>query len=298
MKERANGPSSYRGVMTALVTPFHDGEVDYRAIEGLIDRQIEAGVDWLVPCGTTGEAPTLTDAEHEKVLLTVIERAKGRRPVMAGTGTNNTVTTIRQTRRAADLGASAALIVTPYYNRPTQEGLFRHYAAIAESTSLPMVLYNVPVRTGVQLTNDTVVRLRERFSHIVALKDASGTVDHVTDLLNRCDINVLCGDDSLTLPMMSVGAVGVISVVSNLVPAWMKSLVEAVNRDQSEIARSWHRKVGDLAVGLSRFGPNPVPIKTAMAMRNMIRAEFRLPLCPLDEEGRSGVERLLRRHEI
>jgi 4-hydroxy-tetrahydrodipicolinate synthase len=284
--------------MTALVTPFRDGEVDFAAIEKHVDRQIDGGVDWLVPCGTTGESPTLAESEHERILETVVARAAGRRPVMAGTGTNNTTTTIRCTRRAAEFGASAALIVTPYYNRPTQEGLFRHYAAVAESAELPIVLYNVPVRTGVHLTNDTVVRLREKFPHIVALKDASGTVDNITDLLARCDITVLCGDDALTLPMMSLGAVGVISVLSNLVPALMKSLVDAAASGNFAAARMYHRKVHDLAVGLARFGPNPVPIKTAMAARGMIREEFRLPLCPLDTESRTGVERLLRRHEV
>ena len=295
---REGGPLSYRGVMTALVTPFRDGQVDYSAMERLVDRQIDMGADWLVPCGTTGESPTLTDAEHEGILKTVIARVAGRRPVMAGTGTNSTDSTIRNTRRAADLGASAALIVTPYYNRPTQEGLFRHYAAIAESVELPIVIYNVPARTGVHMANDTIIRLREKFSHFVALKDASGTVDHVTDLLHRCDMNVLCGDDALTLPMMSVGAVGVISVLSNLIPALMKSLVDAAGSGDLKAARDCHRKVNDLAVGLSRFGPNPVPIKTAMAMRGMIHDEFRQPLCAPDEEGRLGIERLLRRHEV
>jgi 4-hydroxy-tetrahydrodipicolinate synthase len=287
-----------RGLMTALVTPFRDGEVDFASMEKLVDRQIDAGVDWLVPCGTTGESPTLAEEEHERILETVIARAAGRRPVMAGTGTNNTATTIRCTRRAAELGASAALIVTPYYNRPTQEGLFRHYAAVAESAELPIVLYNVLVRTGVHLTNDTVVRLRGKFPHIVALKDASGTMDNVTDLLARCDIAILCGDDALTLPMMSLGAVGVISVLSNLVPALMKSLVDSAATANIAAARTYHRKVFDLAMGLARLGPNPVPIKTAMAARGMIREEFRLPLCPLDSESRTGVERLLRRHEI
>ena len=289
---------TFRGLMTALVTPFRDGEVDFAAMDKLVGLQIDEGVDWLIPCGTTGESPTLAENEHERILETVIARAAGRRPVMAGTGTNNTATTIRHTRRAAELGASAALIVTPYYNRPTQEGLFRHYAAVAESAELPIVLYNVPVRTGVHLTNDTVVRLREKFPHIVALKDASGTVDNITELLARCDITVLSGDDALTLSMMSLGAVGVISVLSNLVPALMKSLVEAAASGRFAAARTYHRKVHDLAVGLARLGPNPVPIKTAMAACGMIRGEFRLPLCPLDSESRTGIERLLRRHEI
>lgn len=290
--------NTIRGLMTALVTPFRDGEVDFQAIEKLVDRQIDGGADWLVPCGTTGESPTIADDEQRRILETVVARAAGRTPVMAGAGTNNTATTIRHARRAAELGASAVLIVTPYYNRPTQEGLFRHYAAVAESVALPIVLYNVPVRTGVHLNNDTVVRLREKFLNIVALKDASGTVDNLTDLLARCDITVLCGDDALTLPMISLGALGVISVLSNLVPSLMKSLVETALAGNLAAACTYHRRVYDLAAGLARFGPNPVPIKTALAAQGIIREEFRLPLCTLDAEGRMGVERLLRRHEI
>ncbi len=298
MKNARSTKGSLRGVMTALVTPFQNGDVDFAAMQRLIEAQIAAGVDWLVPCGTTGESPTLSESEHQEVLKTVITRVAGRRPVMAGTGTNNTATTIQNTRHAAQLGASAALIVTPYYNRPTQEGLFRHYAAVAESVDLPIVLYNVPVRTGVHLHNDTIVRLREKYPNIAAIKDASGSVDHVTDLLARCDITVLSGDDVMTLPMMHLGAVGVVSVLSNLVPSVMKSLVDAVSAADQIASRTLHRKVNDLAVALARFGPNPLPIKTAMALCGMIREEFRLPLCPLDGEARSAIERLLRRHEI
>lgn len=286
------------GSITALVTPFRDGQVDFEALDRLVDRQIAAGTDWLAACGTTGEAPTLSAEEQEQILTRVLSRSKGRCPVMMGTGTYDTASTVQRTRRAAELGAQAALIVTPYYNRPSQAGLFQHFAAVAKETQIPIVLYNVPPRTGVHLANDTVVRLRKEFPQIVALKDASNTTEHVTDLLSRSDITVLCGDDALTLAMMSLGAAGVISVISNLVPQWMKSLVAAPEGGDFAAARTYHRKVYDLSSNLARFGPNPVPIKTAMAVCGLVQDEFRLPLCGVEPEAKSAIAQLLRRHEI
>jgi 4-hydroxy-tetrahydrodipicolinate synthase len=292
------GMQTLSGSMTALVTPFRGGDIDWAAMAVLLDRQIEGGTDWLVPCGTTGETPTLSDEECTQLIELTIERAAGKCSVMVGTGANSTRETLERTKHAAALGADAALLVTPYYNRPTQEGMFRHYAAIAERVDLPLVLYNVPLRTGVNLSNDTVVRLRERYPHIAAIKDASGCVDHVTDLLSRSDITVLCGDDALTWPMMALGAEGVISVISNLVPRLMKSLVESAQRRDMGDALVYHRRVFDLAMGLAKFGPNPIPIKTAMAVAGLIAEEFRLPLCPADPSQREAIEALLRRHEI
>lgn len=287
-----------RGSMTALVTPFCNGEVHWTRLDTLVERQIAGGTDWLVPCGTTGESPTLTREEHRRVLEAVIARAAGRCPVMAGTGTNSTTETVRRTREAAAAGANAALIVTPYYNRPTPEGLFRHFAKVAESTDLPIVLYNVPIRTGVNIPNDVVVRLRKAFAHVVAIKHATGSVDGVTGLLGECDIAVLSGDDALTWPLMCLGAVGVISVVANLCPSLVESLVAAALEGNHAAGSQYHRKVHDLAEGIGRFGPNPLPIKTAMAIAGLIEEEFRLPLCPLDSQAREGVECVLRRHEI
>jgi len=281
--------------MTALVTPFRGGEVDWPCMERLVDRQIGAGTDWLVPCGTTGESPTLSGDEHDRMLELVISRAAGKRPVMAGTGTNATAETIRRTRSAAAAGAQAALIVTPYYNRPTDEGLFRHYAAVADAVDLPIVIYNVPFRTGVSISNDVIVRLRNQYSHIVGLKHATGSVDGVTDLLGRCDITVLSGDDNITWPLMALGARGVISVIANLRPNQMKSLVDAALRGDVALARMHHAEVFALATALGRFGPNPVPIKTAMALQGLCAEEFRLPLCPMEESARASMERLLRR---
>lgn len=287
-----------RGSMTALVTPFHDGDIDWPRVDMLVDRQIEGGTDWLVPCGTTGEAPTLTADEHHQLLEAVLTRAAGRRPVMAGTGTNSTAETVRRTRLAQEAGADAALVVAPYYNRPTEEGLYRHFASVADAVDLPIVLYNVPIRTGVNIPTDVVVRLRRTYPHVVGLKHATGSVDGVTDLMARCDIAILSGDDPLTWPLMSLGAVGVISVVSNLAPRWVKALVDTAAGNDLAAARRWHRRVYELAIGLGRFGPNPLPIKSAMALAGLLNEEFRLPLCGLGEDARQGIERLLVRMEL
>lgn len=290
--------ANLHGSMTALITPFRNGEVDWPRLEALIDRQIEGGTDWLMPLGTTGETPTLTEEEWEKILESVIARAAGRCPVMAGTGSNSTAATVEHTKRARAMGVDAGLVVAPYYNRPTQEGLYRHFAAVAEAVDLPIVLYNVPARTGVTISNDTIVRLHEGFANIVAIKDATGNIEAMTDLSARCDIAVLSGDDSLTWPFMALGAVGVVSVLANLHPDLMKSLVSAALEGNMAAALQYHRKVYDLATGIGRYGPNPVPIKTAMAVAGLIADEFRLPLCPLDGEAREGIAQVLRRHEI
>lgn len=287
-----------KGSMTALVTPFRDGGVDLACMSRLVERQIAGGTDWLVPLGTTGETPVLSDAEREQVLEGVLATANKRRPVMAGTGTNCTKSTIEHSRRAAAMGADALLVVVPYYNRPSQEGMYRHFAAVAEAVDLPLVLYNVPARTGATMSNETIARLRSGFPNIVAIKDATGNVDALSDLLLRCDIRVLSGDDTLTWPMMALGAVGVVSVISNLRPSWMKALVSAALAGDSAAALAQHRRVYDLATGIGRFGPNPIPIKTAMSIVGLIAEEFRLPLCSLDAEARSGVEKILRRHEM
>lgn len=301
-----------RGAMTALVTPFRDGAIDWPVVDDLVDFQIESGIDWIVPCGTTGESPTLSASEQGKLLERVIERVRARRVVakagdpsgsrtcrvLAGTGSNCTAETIKKTRRARELGADAAMLVAPYYNRPPQEGLYRHYAAVAEAVDLPLVLYNVPARTGVRIANDTVVRLCDHFKNIAAIKDATGTVDNVTELLERCEIAVLSGDDVLTWPMMSLGAVGVISVIGNVVPGLMRSLVDAAASGQVRQAQACHRVVASLADGLAAFGPNPIPVKTAMSIVGWMADEFRLPLCSLEDQARSSLAKLLARFEI
>lgn len=297
MNARTLSPGSLRGSMTALVTPFCEGQVDFDALDRLVDRQIAGDTDWLVPCGTTGESPTLSEMEFRRVAKSVIERAGGRCRVMVGTGTYNTAETIHRTRFAAEAGADAALVVTPYYNRPSPEGLFRHYSAIAEAVELPLVLYNVPARTGVNLSVETTVRLRNAFGNIVGVKHATGSVDGVSEMVHECDIVVLCGDDALTWPMMALGASGVISVLGNLEPTWMKALVSAALEGNVTRARKLHRRVGELAQAMGSFGTNPIPIKTALALRGDIREEFRLPLCAMDETARGGLERVLRKYE-
>ena len=298
MEHSTENGKKLRGSMVALVTPFRGDEVDWPCLDRLVDRQVAGGSDWLVALGTTGETPTLSPAERDKVLGSVLERTAGRRPVMAGTGSNNTAEAVRLTKLAASAGADAVLVVAPCYNRPTQEGLFRHFSSVAQSVDLPIVLYNVPTRTGVSIGNDLVVRLRGEFPNIVALKDASGNVENITDLRGRCDILVLSGDDTLTWPFMALGAVGVISVVANLAPSPVKSLVTAALDGDHITALQVHRKVYDLATGIGRYGPNPLPIKTAMAIAGLLEEEFRLPLCPVDPESRAGIEKVLRRHEI
>ncbi|NOT01622.1 MAG: 4-hydroxy-tetrahydrodipicolinate synthase [Phycisphaerales bacterium] len=288
----------FRGTYTALVTPFKDEAIDHAGMEALVERQIAAGIDGVVPCGSTGESATLSHAEQHELIQGVVLHVGGRCKVLAGTGSNCTDAAVAMTREAESSGADGALVVTPYYNRPTQEGLFRHYAAIAESTSLPIVLYNVPARCSVDLANETVLRLRERFRNIVAIKDASGGTDRVTELVTRSDIDVLSGDDEHTLAMMALGARGVISVMSNLAPAWMKSLVDAAAAGAFDSAREWHGRVAALIRAIGRLGPNPIPIKTALAVRGLIREEFRLPLCPMEARDRNVVVEALKRLEV
>ncbi|MEE9293365.1 MAG: 4-hydroxy-tetrahydrodipicolinate synthase [Phycisphaerae bacterium] len=290
--------SLFRGTYTALVTPFRDGMVDWPTLDGLVDRQIQAGVEGVVPCGSTGESATLTHEEHDRVIEAVMARVAGRCKVLAGTGSNSTREALRLTRHAADLGVDGALIVTPYYNRPMQEGLFRHFSEVAGAVDLPIVLYNVPVRCGVDLLNETVERLRAKHDNIVAIKDASGGVDRVAELVTDTGFDVLCGDDVLTLPMMAHGAVGVISVISNLVPQWMKGLVDSLSADDLAEARVIHHRVRGLAEAIGRLGPNPIPIKTAMALQGLIADEYRLPLCPLEPADRRVIEVALQRYEL
>ncbi|HEY3243876.1 MAG TPA: 4-hydroxy-tetrahydrodipicolinate synthase [Phycisphaerae bacterium] len=286
-----------RGSMVALVTPFRSGEVDWPALERLVDRQIEAGTDVLVPCGTTGESPTLSHAEHDRVIEAVIARNARRKPVLAGTGSNCTAEAIRLTKHARDAGADAALLVAPYYNRPTQEGLFRHFAAIADAVELPLVLYNIPIRCGIEIKPETIARLRAAYPQYVAVKHATGSIDGASELAGMCDIDILSGDDSLTLPLMSVGAVGVVSVLANLIPSEVQALVDAAASADYERARGLHRKQFALYQAMAALGPNPLPIKTSLAMQGLIAEEFRLPLCPLSEDGRHKLENVLRKYE-
>ena len=274
----------FRGTYTALVTPFQNDEIDVEAFERLIETQIAGGIDGIVPVGTTGESPTLSCGERHHVTELAVERANGRCQVIAGTGSNSTREAIAHTKAAEEIGADAALLVAPYYNKPSQEGLFRHFASIAEATSLKLVLYNIPGRCAVDIAADTVVRLAENCDNIVSIKEASGSVDRVSELRSRLpdDFTILSGDDSLTLPFLSVGAVGVVSVVSNLFPSEVCRLVRLFLEGNVEEARQLHRKFFPLFKDMF-LEPNPVPVKTALAWRGAMSKEVRLPLVEMTE---------------
>ena len=269
----------FRGTFTALVTPLRNDEVDVDALERLIETQIAGGISGIVPVGTTGESPTLSCGERHHVIELAVKAARGRCQVIAGTGSNSTRDAIAHTKQAEEIGADGALLVAPYYNKPSQEGLFRHFAAIAEATSLKLVLYNIPGRCCVDIAADTVVRLAENYPNIVSIKEASGSVDRVSELVRRAPdgFTVLSGDDSLTLPFLSVGAVGVVSVATNLFPAEVAQLVSFFLSGNAAEARRIHQKFFALFKDLF-IEPNPVPAKTVLAWRGEMSAECRLPL--------------------
>ncbi|KPK47372.1 MAG: 4-hydroxy-tetrahydrodipicolinate synthase [Planctomycetes bacterium SM23_25] len=270
----------FKGTLVALVTPFSGGRVDYAAIERLVDWHVEQGTDGLVPVGTTGESPTVTVAEHEKIIETVVRRADGRIPVVAGTGGNATAEAVELTRFAQEVGADASLQVCPYYNKPTQEGLYRHFAGVAEACDLPQVLYNIPSRTGVSMTPETVARLAG-LDQVVAIKEATGSMDQASQILSLCDLTVLSGDDSLTLPLMALGGQGVISVVANLVPKDVKALTDAMLAGDVARAQAAHRKLFPLCRAMF-VETNPIPVKTAMKWVGLLESdEKRLPLTDL-----------------
>jgi 4-hydroxy-tetrahydrodipicolinate synthase len=282
-----------QGVYTALVTPFTNGEIDYAKLRELVERQIAGGVDGIVPVGTTGESPTLTFDEHQKLIAEVIKTTDKRCAIIAGTGANSTAEAIELTKHAKAAGADASLQVTPYYNKPTQEGLYRHFSAVADETGLPIVLYNVPGRSGVPIAVDTVARLSKN-ENIVAVKEAAGSAERVSQILDVCDITVLSGDDALTLPMMSVGAKGVISVASNIIPAEMKAMVDAFAAGNVQEALELQLKY--YCLFRDQFiETNPIPIKTALAMAGIIKEEFRLPLCEISDANRTKLAASLKR---
>jgi 4-hydroxy-tetrahydrodipicolinate synthase len=288
----------FRGTFTALVTPFRDGAIDVPALEKLIETQIAAGIDGVIAVGTTGESPTLSHDEREQVIRLTVTITKGRCKVLAGTGSNSTQHAVADTKLAEKLDVDGALIVAPYYNKPSQEGLFRHFQAIAQATALPIMLYNIPGRCGVDIGADTVVRLAGACKNIVSIKEASGSVDRVGELRVRLPeaFTILSGDDSLTLPFMAVGAVGVVSVVSNLLPAEVCALVRAFASGEIKCARELHSKLFALFKDLF-IEPNPVPVKTALAWRRAMSAEVRLPLCEMSEINQERLRKTLEAFE-
>lgn len=283
-----------KGIYTALVTPFRNGNLDEKAFKNLIEFQIKGGINGVVPCGTTGEAPTLSYEEHERVIELAVKYANGKIPVIAGTGSNSTDEAIELTGKAKKLGADFCLLTTPYYNKPTQEGLYQHFAAIADAVNIPLILYNIPGRTGINMTPETILRL-SKIRNIVGIKEAAGSLTQVSDIyrLTKGRFTILSGDDNLFLPMMSVGAVGVISVLSNIMPKEMQSLYRAflVENDIRK-ATKIHTRLMPLFQGIF-VETNPIPIKEAMACMGMIAKEFRLPLCPLSEKNSAFIKGLL-----
>jgi 4-hydroxy-tetrahydrodipicolinate synthase len=287
----------FSGVTVALITPFRNGEVDFAGLRRLIDWHIEQGTDCLAPVGTTGESPTLSHDEHERIMAAVVEQAAGRIKVMPGTGSNSTREAIRLTLFAKKTGATGALMVGPYYNKPTQEGYFRHFAAVAEACDLPIVLYNIPGRTGSNILPETIARLAE-IPSIVAIKEATGSLDQASHIASLCNLTLLSGDDSLTLPMMSIGGRGVVSVVGNIVPRDLKALVAAFDAGNVQEAIAWHRKLFALSRDLLSVATNPIPVKTAMKLLGRDTGELRLPLCGLDSAGEARIAATLRAYGL
>ena len=280
----------FTGAMVALITPFRDGDVDYQTLDELVSFQLEHGIDALVPVGTTGECPTLSHLEHKKVIEHVVKSAGGDVPVIAGAGSNSTAEAIELTAYAKRIGADATLQVCPYYNKPTQEGFFQHFKAIAEEVDLPLVLYNIPGRCGgTGLACSTIERLAQ-LENVVAIKEATGRLDMASEIVTSCGITVVSGDDSLTLPIGAVGGKGVISVVANIVPADVKAMTDLILQGDFVQARKWHEKLFALSKDLLSLATNPIPIKAAMAMLGMASDELRLPMTLLGESERKRLK--------
>ena len=285
---------SFQGSLVAMVTPFRDGEVDEATLAELVEFHVANGTDGLVPCGTTGESPTLSHDEHKRVIELVIKAARGRIPVVAGTGSNSTAEAIEMTVHAAKAGADGALLVSPYYNKPTQQGLYEHFKAIAQAApDLPLIVYNIQGRTAVNVETETMARLAQ-IPNIVGVKEASGNLDQMTSVILACgpDFSVVSGDDSLTLPLMAVGGRGVISVLANLLPREVAELTHAALDGDAKRARELHQRLFPICRAMF-IETNPIPVKEAMAMLGMIRAEWRLPMCPMTDANRERLRKVL-----
>ena len=291
---------SFSGIYTALITPFRDGEIDEPAFKSIIERQIAAGVDGIVPVGTTGESPTLDTDEHLEVIRLAVEFVAGRCQVIAGTGANATSEAIELTEAAEALGATGSLQVCPYYNKPSQEGIYLHYNAIAECSNLPLMLYSVPGRSGIEIAPETVARLAADCPTITAIKEAGGSVDRVNQLVQAlpAGFTILCGDDPLTLPFVSCGAIGLVSVASNLIPEIIVKLVKACLSGNFPEALALQKQYYPLMRGLMSLDVNPVPIKTAVALQGHCLPDLRLPLAPLSSENTDKLTALLKAYQL
>ncbi len=288
----------FAGLTVALVTPLKNGQIDEDALRKLVDFQVEAGTESVSPVGTTGESPTLTHEEHERVISIVCEQAAGRVNVMAGTGSNSTAEAIRLTKFAKNAGADAALLVAPYYNKPTQEGFFQHYKAVSEAVDIPIVLYNIPGRTAKNVDAETVARIAEACPNVVAVKESTGSMDQASQTLSLSDLTVLSGDDSLTLPLLALGGSGVVSVVGNIVPQDVRAMIAAWNAGEIGKAQEWHHKLFPLCRDLLGIATNPIPIKEAMAELGRDTGEVRLPMTPLDAGQRETLRVTLKTYGL
>ncbi len=289
----------FEGSIVALITPFKNGEVDYEALKRLIDFHVENGTDAILVCGTTGESPTLTFEEHDKVVEFAVKYAKGRIKVIAGTGANATHEALHLTAHAKEVGADAALLVVPYYNKPTQEGIYRHFETIAKEVDIPIIIYNIPSRTGVEISVDTIYRLVSKYPHIVGSKESVPSMDRISEIKRRLGDNftILSGDDSLTLPMMALGAKGVISVANNVMPKEVKELTKSALEGDFKRARELHYYLYDLFKVLF-IETNPIPVKTACWMLGLCEKEFRLPLCEMKPENEQKLRETLKKYNL
>ncbi|MFN5298437.1 MAG: 4-hydroxy-tetrahydrodipicolinate synthase [Planctomycetaceae bacterium] len=288
---------AFAGLTVALVTPFRNGEVDEAALRRLVDWQVAQGTHCVSPVGTTGESPTLSHDEHERVIAIVCEQAAGRVKVMAGTGSNSTREAVRLTKYAQKCGADAALVVAPYYNKPTAEGFFQHYRAITEASNLPVVLYNIPGRTAKNMEPETIARIAE-LSSVVAIKESTGSMDQASQVKSLTQLTLLSGDDSLTLPMLALGGEGVVSVVGNIVPADVLAMLKAFREGRIAEAQTWHHKLFPLCRDLLGLATNPIPIKAAMQRLGRDTGEVRLPMTPLSTTEVARLVETLKRYGL
>jgi 4-hydroxy-tetrahydrodipicolinate synthase len=289
----------FRGAYTALVTPFKNGKVDYSSLEALIEHHITNGIDGLVPCGTTGESPTLNDKEHDEVIAFTVKTVKKRVPVIAGTGSNSTAEAIERTRHAKASGADAALLVSPYYNKPNQRGLFAHFTAVADAVDIPQILYNIPGRSVININPETVAEL-SRHRNIVGIKEASGNLEQMIKIKSLCrpDFDLISGDDTITLPVLSIGGVGVISVTSHILPRETSRVVHSYLEGKTDESRDLFLKYAELVKLVMCIDVNPTGIKTALALRGQVAEEFRLPLVPLTSDAKETLRGQLEKYGL
>ena len=289
---------SFEGSMVAMVTPFRDGRVDEAKIRELVEFHVKNGTDAIIPCGTTGESPTLSHDEHKKVVEMTIQAAAGRVPVIAGTGSNSTAEAIDLTRHAKEARADGVLMVCPYYNKPTQKGLIAHYKAVAEAVDIPIILYNIPGRTGVNMLPETVATLAE-VPNIVAIKEASGSLEQMTEVISLCGdrMTVVSGDDTLTLPLMAVGGKGVISVIANILPKETAEMTRAALNGDWKRAKEIHLRIFPLCKAMF-YETNPISVKTAMQLLGRLNGELRLPLAPMSDANRDKLAKVLKAHGL